>query len=1738
MTCEAGFAKQLLCVLFISLLALPGPEVWAYAAIPIRAGAGTYPEAPDAPPVQGGGSVPAGTEAKASLPCEDPDFEIRTVKEMLRSPEADKWGDITIAQPKIWQFERVSALLDGLLRDVEGVSLADLTQLDPNQQNAAALKFVQSALEVGVQYDQASAVNAANTLRNFNALQSSQLQQLDQYNNYIQTLTGERNRLAAQNAAATNEVNTLQALKAAGPLTDAQNKQLEEASSRQSSTQSSLASVNSLISGAGAPPTLTAPPTVTGTSVQAPASGSSMSSPLSGFADVLKNLPQGVQNNLSTALQSPSYPASRRLDNFVTLLYERLAREISVLQDDLTRDPNNAAFLLQFDVGLYPSNKSKDHVARVEFKLDCPGCKVYSLYPGQSAYNLANYSGSSKRSSFWGNILTLIGFGASASYRRQTDMLSGSLVQSVYTSGFQSGVLIGPGDLTNKPVNANAAGQSFGWYYGPAPFEQLVSPGIRSTFALITVPRKLIERTGDKFGNTNACLPFHIDAGWASRNDPMAQDKHISPAGEVAKKGAFPFYIPFRERLRKEGAATAEEGSSYRPSVLTAKTSVKLPAAIDDFARMANRERDKLHVLRMEYNTVFAEPDAKMGSSSVQTTIQTSTQSTNQTTGQTTTATQTTGTTVVAGAGAPNSATNGASALADPLVCAKWKCAAVVIKLDRPIDPNMVVTVRGEPLMRVRDWRGRATSVLPPAQSGTDLSGTAATAGSLALNQLRPTRSLLESDQFAPNTWFALNSYEMLLNISENVATNQEFPVIQLADPSGAVVIPYDLRRTYTELIINGFRLRPQTGRSIQREVALQNWKENDPGARVLPVDQDAPISSGPYAFSTFVPLFSPARSGRRFWSQVGETGEDLLIGFLPQSRAENDTEKPAQYGWVETATQVILEDVKEDFAWSLSCDVQGELLVCHIPREEISLVYSNFLQACPDQTTCPGLEMDRQPLLHSLQEKGNPVQPLPEAASGRPPSSTVLVHDAMPSLVQDSGYIPNGLEQIIQPKAIVLSRARNAVPGSASAARESLATSSEAAGDDKTRSQAEQGSANKLRALLRDKGDLGSFHRAFVSTMQLWVQQSDGAGENVFYSPEPIRIPFLPLSDDYWNETSFKPWQIDFANADSVTLGECNYLPDNSQNDIYVNLLGVRSWQQWLELTCGYQATRAGWVRVETESNMVTGSGSNDCNNDGRRKVEPAAGSKSNSCGRLTLPTAALANDPIVFLMEFPPHPGSAAVQPRNNTQPIKPASHDSETQPGQGPNSQSHAGDTGRESIASKLVRTTVAIPRIRIGPDFKQPHIYPHYNRRSGDEKTPLELAGWQVVIPVEHSTCADTLDLPQELTTQTPKDSGSSGKLAVQWLNGNTPLALCTSFAGKTDAQRFIGDDPQAPCPEKDDKDCPARRAWQQADAAGRVRLKLDIPLAAMIDFPDRVDVIRTTQDKTQWPIGTLPNLKRLLLPSRLSVVALGPTQFVLKGENASVISAVGMQNSDGTMTTVQAVSGVDFALVTFSSPNSSESSGTGSDTGGTGGSGTSTQITVDTTKDNAGHVKLTTQSNSLPSKPTATAGKSSATETTGEKSSSSKLTPGSYAVVAFMNVASPADPALVKKSADAAANQTTAEKQAAAAQKAAQSAPGDKAKQAEATKLKTVAAKTATDAKAAAAAAKPTPIYVPLNVTDEKGNALVFTIPDSKKQTPAAPTSQTATTCSVPCVISPCTVACPAAPSPVAAPKSQ
>src|SRR6202040_2618573 len=100
--------------------------------------------------------------------------------------------------------------------------------------------------------------------------------------------------------------------------------------------------------------------------------------------------------------------------------------------------------------------------------------------------------------------------------------------------------------------------------------------------------RQVIYRTVHKFGNVDACVPFHIDAGWANRNDPVAQDGHFWAAGTGAKYLAWPAYHKSRDKLiepngkpepdSSEKAATHEGETGeigaalYNTSVLTMMT--------------------------------------------------------------------------------------------------------------------------------------------------------------------------------------------------------------------------------------------------------------------------------------------------------------------------------------------------------------------------------------------------------------------------------------------------------------------------------------------------------------------------------------------------------------------------------------------------------------------------------------------------------------------------------------------------------------------------------------------------------------------------------------------------------------------------------------------------------------------------------------------------------------------------------------------------------------------------------------------------------------------------------------------------------------------------------------------------------------------------------------------------------------------------------------------------------------
>ncbi len=883
--------------------------------------------------------------------------------------EAKKWGEITVGQPKIWQYERVNSLLDGLLRDVQGVSMSDLIALDANATNGAAVKFVQSMIEIGVQYNQGAAATNAITLKNYAATQGIASAQIQANSAYLQQLYSERSSVTGQLLAAMQLNTTLQGqLATTDPTTDAYKSlttQQQAAASQVTSLQADLTSINSQITAASSgtiPPAPTLTPTTGGT---APETANT-------FSSFLGNLPPALTTNIVNQLQSPSLPATKRLDNFITLLYERMAREISVLQDDVMRDTENVPFLVQFDVGLYPSSRAKNHVGVVEFTMNCDGCKVYSIYPGQSSYNLANYEGTSKRYSLYGALQTLFGFGINADYRRQTDTLHGDLVQSVYMSGFQEGA-----PTTDRDGNPGVR-QRFGWYYGEAPFEQLVTPGIRTTFALISVPRAFVkecfdshppinywscgggmEGETDNVGTTKIMLHVKAHTDWVRRDDPYYQKAHWYESKNIAGANC--------------------------PSMACKELKIILPGTdgINDIPDVVLAERNRLHVLGMEYNPVYypLPPQPAPGASSNPQPPPPGTASATASgagTGTTTvtvsgagtasaTSSGTTSTTATATAANPTSTPSATAAPPNALTgCQSNQCAAVLVKLAEPIDPNMVVTVRGLPLRRVRDWRGRATSVLPPAQSASDLTSpatlstpglTGAPAKPLGAENAA-SASLFEVDAPGPDTWMEVHSHRILLNISKGLAgDNTAFPTIQIVDPAKrALFLPLELDTGFSELITNGFHFPARD--KDQLVTHLGNHLRTKFTRAERGVADDLSLHpSGPYAPETFLPLFLPNSDPQPIYAYLGETGVQILIGLekMPPDPTKTGP-PPTPKKWLAGNTQVVLEDRYLDLAWSLSCYPQSPMLVCDVPTREIRDAYKIVQRICKDENACPSM--------------------------------------------------------------------------------------------------------------------------------------------------------------------------------------------------------------------------------------------------------------------------------------------------------------------------------------------------------------------------------------------------------------------------------------------------------------------------------------------------------------------------------------------------------------------------------------------------------------------------------------------------------------------------------------------------------------------------------------------------------------------------------------------------------------
>src|SRR5712692_9387764 len=70
-------------------------------------------------------------------------------------------GRITVGCPKVWRSDRVFTVLDGLLRDVDSITVKALQGLDPNEANEALIESLVTDFQMKAKFDQAAQANNA-----------------------------------------------------------------------------------------------------------------------------------------------------------------------------------------------------------------------------------------------------------------------------------------------------------------------------------------------------------------------------------------------------------------------------------------------------------------------------------------------------------------------------------------------------------------------------------------------------------------------------------------------------------------------------------------------------------------------------------------------------------------------------------------------------------------------------------------------------------------------------------------------------------------------------------------------------------------------------------------------------------------------------------------------------------------------------------------------------------------------------------------------------------------------------------------------------------------------------------------------------------------------------------------------------------------------------------------------------------------------------------------------------------------------------------------------------------------------------------------------------------------------------------------------------------------------------------------------------------------------------------------
>ena len=262
---------------------------------------------------------------------------------------------VSFGQPNIWSLEQAHYLLARLRSQSLLLQSKEFAQndLDPNETNGTRLNLLKEMLGVSVGFNQAAGFQNEQATKEatFNQERRHQLlalrdqRQLDLHNidEQLANLRVDRERMNTDTSATD----------ATKHLKDTE---IEQAVAHQSTVTSEISSINTEITGLG----------TTATTLATPTPPSASGSPLpAGVVDKLLET-EGLKNELNAL---PKLNASTKLDNYLNLQYEIIAKQLSLLRDEV--GPGQRLVFLELPQSFYTvPDKANRKMAQVWWRVD------------------------------------------------------------------------------------------------------------------------------------------------------------------------------------------------------------------------------------------------------------------------------------------------------------------------------------------------------------------------------------------------------------------------------------------------------------------------------------------------------------------------------------------------------------------------------------------------------------------------------------------------------------------------------------------------------------------------------------------------------------------------------------------------------------------------------------------------------------------------------------------------------------------------------------------------------------------------------------------------------------------------------------------------------------------------------------------------------------------------------------------------------------------------------------------------------------------------------------------------------------------------------------------------------------------------------------------------------------------------------------------------------------------------